>query len=146
MSYQLGKETSEMPYNVIFIIFIALVLVVGGKLYLDQRVAVGGLEDELLVSRILFSEECLASENLGEINFDHFTETQIDSCSGIENSKTQGVKISFSYLNGTVMNEIELNKAITSTCVLRPDENRCDYYRYYLNGGILDILVANVNE
>jgi len=152
MSFQMSKEITKMPFYILFIIFVALVIIIGGRLYLDRDVKVGSIENNLLISRIISSEDCLASENLGEINLDHFNENQISGCTGINEESGQGVYISFNFLDNSSSYELELNKALTTKCLVDPDRNRdyCDYVKYYFvsegKGGILEILIANVQE
>ncbi len=152
MSFQLSKEVTKMPYYALFVIFIAAVIVIGGKLYLDQDIAIGGIENNLVISRIIYSQECLAGDKMGEINLNHFNENQIVQCTGIESGSSHGVKLAFYYLDNTSRQELELNKEVVSACLIDPDSNRhkCEYAKYYFvnngKGGILEILVANVHE
>jgi hypothetical protein len=152
MSFQLSKEVTKMPYYALFIIFIAAVIIIGGKLYLDQDISIGGVENNLAISRMIYSQECLAGDNLGEINLAHFNENQITQCSGIKDGSSQGMKLEFYYLDNSSRQELEFNKEVVTPCLVDPEGNRhlCEYSQYYFTdqgkGGILEILVANVRE
>ena len=153
MSFQLSKEVTKMPYYALFIIFIAAVIVIGGKLYLDQDIEIGGIENDLVISRLIYSQECLAGDAMGEINLNNFNENQLVQCTGIKSGSSHGARLVFYYLDNTSRQELELNKEVVTPCLIDPDSNRhkCEYSQYYFidgkgKGGILEILVANVHE
>ncbi len=151
MAYQVSKETTKMIYYGIFILFVAVVILFGAKFYFKQDINTEQLENNLLISRILFSEDCLGGE---EFNLDNFNEEQIRKCTGIQN---QGLKLTISdfYNSSIILNEIEINPEIISQCLLLNvknirDQYDCNYLRYYVLEGnetkLLEILVANENK
>ena len=71
-AFQLAKENMKMLFYGVFIIFVATVLVIGGRIYLDQDVNTSYLENELVISRLLYSDDCFI-EN-GVVNIDKFYE------------------------------------------------------------------------
>jgi hypothetical protein len=149
MAFQLSKETTKMPYYIVLIVFIATIIIIGGKLYLDQEVYISGIENDLVVSRLLFSEDCLKSSNLGEINFDNLNEDQLLKCSGI--SEDYGLKLEVFYFEDFENESVEFNKVLTSQCLIRNTKNveekyDCSFSKHYFSnkgGGILNILVVN---
>jgi hypothetical protein len=152
MSFQMSKETTKMPYYALLIIFIAAAIIIGGKLYLDQDIQIGGIENNLVASRLIYSQECLAGNEMGEIDLSHFNENQLVQCSGMEKGGSHGAKLGVYYLDGSFRQELELNKEVVTPCLIDPESNKavCDYSKYYFTdngkGVVLEVLVANVRK
>jgi|TARA_Y100000310_G_scaffold316667_1_gene368660 hypothetical protein len=151
-AFQLAKENMKMLFYGVFIIFVATVLVIGGRIYLDQDVNTSYLENELVISRLLYSDDCFI-EN-GVVNIDKFYEEKIIKCSGITGESGYGLRLRlYNFDNSSeLVKEIELNKDLTSQCLITNIKNIgrryfCSSSKHYVfyedNKGILEVVVAN---
>lgn len=152
MTYQLGKESMKIFFYIIFILFVAFILILGVKLYYTKEVDISSLENSLVTSRLLLSEDCLAKEIGQGINVDNLNEENILNCVGLNGESKQGLKIRLIDWNNTLVKEVEINKALTSQCMIGFLEEisknyRCSYSKHYVlyggNKGMLEVMVVN---
>lgn len=150
--YQVSKEVQKMILYAIMVIFVAVVIIATTAVYFIQDYETQELENELLVSRLLYSEDCLASENFGKLNLANFDESLLTKCTGIDDNSKQGLHLKLFDLDGNLIDEVEINKALTSQCVinsLKNIRNRyfCSFSKHYVlfegGKGVLEIEVSN---
>jgi hypothetical protein len=150
--YQVSKESQKMIIYGILIIIVAVVIIWGGAAYFIQDYDTHELENSLVVSRLLLSEDCLASEEFGKLNLDHFNLDTIKKCTGVNDDSKLGLHIKLFDLNKNLIEEIEINKPLTSQCMLSNIKNIrekyfCSFSKHYVlfedNKGVLEIEVVN---
>ncbi len=149
MGFNLAKDTTRMPVYAVLILVIAALLILGGKLFYVSNLSVGELENSLIVSRLLYSDDCLSLGN-GELDVSRFNEDHIFSCLNL--GEDYGAKLSYYFLDDNSTKEIiEVDKYLTSRCSLGLDKDdyACHYSEHYFTygerGGIFSILISNEN-
>jgi len=149
VGFNLAKDTTRMPVYVVLILVIAGFLILGGKLFYVSNIPVEELENSLIVSRLLYSDDCLSGGN-GELDVSRFSEDHIHSCLNL--GEDYGIKLSYYFLDDNSTKEvIEVDKYLTSRCSLglNEDDYVCHYSEHYFTdggkGGILSILISNEN-
>ena len=116
MGFNLAKDTTRMPVYAVLILVIAALLILGGKLFYVSNLSVGELENSLIVSRLLYSDDCLSLGN-GELDVSRFNEDHIFSCLNL--GEDYGAKLSYYFLDDNSTKEIiEVDKYLTSRCSL----------------------------
>lgn len=145
----MSKDITRMPVYAVLILVIAAFLILGGRLFFTNDVSVGELENSLIVSRLLYSEDCLSGGN-GELDVSRFNEDHIFSCLNL--GEDYGIKLSYYFLDDNSTKEvIEVDKYLTSRCSLglNKEEYVCHYSEHYFTyegrGGIFSILISNDN-
>ncbi len=150
--YQVSKETQKMIVYVVIILLVAVVIMVGAAAYFIQDFEIEEIENELVVSRLLFSEDCLASEEFGKINLDNFDIENIKKCTGLDEDSKLGLHLKLFDLDKNLVDEVEINKQLTSQCLLNNMKNIreryfCSFSKHYVlfenKNGILEIEVVN---
>ncbi len=151
--FQVSKEVQKMVIYGIFILMIAVVVIAGGASYFIQDYDTHELETSLVVSRLLFSEDCLASdENFGKLNMNNFDLEVIKKCTGIKDESKLGLYLKLFDLEDNLIDEIEINKPLTSQCILSDVKNVrekyfCSFSKHYVlfedGKGVLEVEVVN---
>ena len=150
--YQVSKETQKMIVYTVIILLVAIVIMFGASAYFIQDFEIEELENELVISRLLFSEDCLASEEFGKLNLDNFDLENIKKCTGLNDESKQGLHLKLFDLDETLIDELEINKPLTSQCLLSNMKNIreryfCSFSKHYVlfedKNGILEIEVVN---
>ena len=151
--YQSFKEITKNPIYIFTVIAVAIILIVGGKLYLKQTYEVEELEDSLVVSRLFFSNGCIIEDgNVGKIDLNKFYEQRILDCTGLNEDSKQGLRLRLYDSDNNLISEIEINKELTSQCVIGNVKNirkkfLCEYSTHYVfydgNKGRLEVMIVN---
>ena len=152
MAYQISKESMQMIFYAIMIILVSVVLIFGGALFFQQDVFVEDLENSLVVSRLLYSENCLASEEFGVISPIDINEELISSCTGLNEDSKQGIRLRLYDYEENLIKEIEVNKVLTSQCLIEnigyiKKNYKCSYSKHYVlyfdKKVILGVMIVN---
>jgi len=151
--FQVTKEVQKMILYGVIILIVAVVIIAGGAFYFVQDYETEELENSLDVSRLLFSEDCLASENnFGKLNMLNFDSDVITKCTGVDDNSKLGLHLRLLDLDENLINEVEINKPLTSQCMLNNLKNIreryfCSFSKHYVlfedKKGVLEIEVVN---
>jgi hypothetical protein len=152
MAYEISKESMQMIFYAIIIILVSVVLIFGGALFFREDVYVEDLENSLVVSRLLYSENCLANDNFGFIRSVDINEEIVSSCTGLDDNSKQGVRLRLYDYEDNLVKEVEVNKALTSQCLIEnlgyiKKNYKCSYSKHYVlyddTNGILEVMIVN---